>query len=40
MTCRYADDLATGAWQERYAGLLGLSEVDLGYRLVVRSDSA
>jgi len=37
---RLADDLATGAWQERYAGLLGLSEVDLGYRLVVRSDSA
>jgi len=40
VTCSNGDDLAAGAWQERYAGLLGLSEIDLGYRLVVRDDSA
>jgi hypothetical protein len=28
-------DLRSGAWHERYADLLALDEVDLGYRLVV-----
>jgi SAM-dependent methyltransferase len=27
-------DLATGAWQTRYASLTGLDEVDVGYRIV------
>jgi SAM-dependent methyltransferase len=31
---RLAADLASGAWHERYAGLLDLDELDLGYRLV------
>ena len=30
-----ARDLASGAWAERYRSLLGLDEIDLGYRLVV-----
>lgn len=29
-------DLRSGAWRERYADLLGLDELDCGYRLVVR----
>ena len=29
------DDLQSGAWRERYAHLLDLEELDLGYRLVV-----
>ncbi len=32
---RLADDLASGAWHERYADLLALDELDLGYRLVI-----
>jgi SAM-dependent methyltransferase len=32
---RLADDLASGAWQERHRDLLGLQELDAGYRLVV-----
>jgi len=36
----YGEHLATGAWQERRAGLLGLSQPDRGYRLVVPGDSA
>lgn len=31
------DDLASGRWQERYADLLALDELDLGYRLVVQT---
>jgi hypothetical protein len=30
-----AADLDSGAWQRRYAELLDLEELDLGYRLVV-----
>jgi SAM-dependent methyltransferase len=32
---RLASDLETGAWAERYADLLDLDALDLGYRLVV-----
>jgi SAM-dependent methyltransferase len=32
---RLADDLASGAWARRHADLLTLTEIDLGYRLVV-----
>ncbi|MEY2432185.1 MAG: hypothetical protein QOC92_1910 [Acidimicrobiaceae bacterium] len=32
---RLADDLATGAWHERYGYLLELDEFDAGYRIVV-----
>lgn len=32
---RLADDLASGTWNERYGDLLGLSEIDAGYRLIV-----
>jgi SAM-dependent methyltransferase len=32
---RLRSDLATGAWQRSHADLLQLSELDLGYRLVV-----
>lgn len=32
---RLAHDLETGAWEERYGGLLGRESCDLGYRLVV-----
>lgn len=32
---RLAADLESGAWHERHGGLLGLDELDLGYRLVV-----
>ncbi len=35
---RLADDLATGAWAQRYAGLLTLDAYDAGYRLVVTED--
>jgi hypothetical protein len=28
-------DLESGAWHERNAGILGLEEADLGYRLLV-----
>ncbi|MEU7141757.1 class I SAM-dependent methyltransferase [Nocardia sp. NPDC046473] len=31
---RLREDLATGAWHTRYAGLLDQSHLDLGYRLV------
>jgi hypothetical protein len=30
-----AADLDSGAWAERYADLLELDEIDLGFRLVV-----
>jgi len=32
---KLADDLETGAWEDRYSDLLGLEELDVGYRLVV-----
>jgi SAM-dependent methyltransferase len=32
---RLAADLASGAWERRYAGLLGRDALDAGYRLVV-----
>lgn len=32
---RLADDLASGAWDERYGHLRDLPELDLGYRLLV-----
>ncbi len=35
---RLADDLATGAWDRRYASLLSLAEYDAGYRLVITLD--
>ncbi len=35
---RLADDLASGAWHERYGHLLALDELDAGYRLVVAGD--
>jgi SAM-dependent methyltransferase len=31
---RLSDDLRSGAWQRRYADLLGRNEIDLGYRLI------
>lgn len=31
---RLEEDLASGAWEERHAELLGLEELDLGYRMV------
>jgi SAM-dependent methyltransferase len=31
-----AEDLRSGAWNERYGELLGRSEMDFGYRLIVR----
>ncbi len=34
---RLRDDLASGAWERRYAELLGRDSLDLGYRLVVAS---
>lgn len=34
---RLAGDLADGSWRRRYAGLMPLKEIDLGYRLVVAS---
>ena len=33
---RLADDLASGAWDERHPGLRELPELDVGYRLVSR----
>ncbi len=33
-----ARDLKSGKWNERYAGLLGLDELDLGYRLIVSGE--
>jgi hypothetical protein len=33
-----ADDLASGAWHERYHHLLDLDEFDAGYRIVVAGD--
>jgi hypothetical protein len=33
---RLSDDLASGAWSERYAWLTDLRELDVGYRLVIR----
>lgn len=32
---RLAQDLASGAWNERFGELLALDELDLGYRLVI-----
>jgi SAM-dependent methyltransferase len=32
---RLAHDLASGAWAEKYGELLGVDELDLGYRLVI-----
>jgi SAM-dependent methyltransferase len=32
---RLADDLSSGAWADRHADLLGLDELDVGYRLIV-----
>jgi SAM-dependent methyltransferase len=32
---RLRADLANGAWERRYGHLLGLGELDLGYRLIV-----
>ena len=32
---RLAEDLASGAWEQRYGDLRALDELDLGYRLVV-----
>ena len=32
---RLEADLASGAWQDRHADLLGRDAVDLGYRLLV-----
>jgi SAM-dependent methyltransferase len=32
---RLADDLASGAWDERHPGLRALPELDVGYRLVI-----
>ena len=32
---RLADDLASGAWDQRFGHLLGLGELDVGYRLIV-----
>lgn len=32
---RLAADLASGAWQQRHADLLGLEALDVGYRLIV-----
>ena len=32
---RLARDLHSGAWQRRHGSLLGLQELDLGYRLVI-----
>lgn len=34
---RLEADLADGTWQARYGGLLGLDELDCGYRLAVRA---
>jgi hypothetical protein len=33
--CRLKTDLKSGAWAERYSGLLDLDACDCGYRLVV-----
>jgi hypothetical protein len=30
-----AEDLASGAWHERFGHVLGLDELDLGYLLIV-----
>jgi len=35
---RLADDLASGAWNERYGHLLDLDELDAGYRLVIAGE--
>jgi hypothetical protein len=35
MTGRLRADLESGAWKKRNARLLGLAELDLGYRLLV-----
>ena len=32
---RLRDDLASGGWQRQWGHLLGLRELDLGYRVVV-----
>lgn len=32
---RLKDDVQTGAWQQRYGHVLGLDELDIGYRLIV-----
>jgi SAM-dependent methyltransferase len=35
---RLAADLASGAWDERYGHLRGLTELDVGYRLVIAGE--
>ena len=37
---RLADDLDSGAWRERYASLLELDALDLGYRLVLAASES
>jgi hypothetical protein len=37
---RLADDLASGAWDARHGKLRDLSELDLGYRLVVADNES
>jgi len=37
---RLADDLATGRWARRHAALAGLTELDVGYRLVTAAGGA
>ena len=37
---RLADDLASGAWQQRYSHFDGLHECDFGYRLVIAESKA
>jgi hypothetical protein len=37
---RLADDLETGLWHERNAGLTDQAEFDAGFRLVVRHGGA
>ena len=36
---RLADDLASGAWDERHPGLRDQAELDVGYRLVISKES-
>jgi SAM-dependent methyltransferase len=36
---RLSDDLRSGAWDERYGHLRGLTELDIGYRLVISDRS-
>jgi hypothetical protein len=34
---KLAADIASGAWHQRNAAILGLEELDLGYRLILSS---